>query len=69
MAFETILINAEREQTMPRLLEVAETIATAHRSHIVGLAVLPPSLAPWGHASRKALLISCASTGRSSGRT
>ncbi len=44
MAFETILINAEREQTMPRLLEVAETIATAHRSHIVGLAVLPPSL-------------------------
>lgn len=44
MAFETILINAESEQSLPRLLDVAESIAVRHLALVVGLAVLPPSV-------------------------
>ena len=48
MAFGTILINAESEQSLPRLLGVAEIIAARHLALVVGLAVLPPSGMPAG---------------------
>ncbi|MFM9938113.1 MAG: universal stress protein [Hyphomicrobiaceae bacterium] len=49
MALETLLINADSEHSLPRLLEVAQAIAARHHSHIIGLANLQPSwmLSAW----------------------
>jgi nucleotide-binding universal stress UspA family protein len=49
MAFETILINVDSEQSLSRILHVSQTIPALHASQIVGLAVLPPSSALAGH--------------------
>ena len=54
MAFGTSLINAESEQSLPRLLGVAEIIASRHLALVVGLAVLPPSGMPPGSYSDEA---------------
>lgn len=44
MTIETILINADCEASLPRLLDVARSIASRYHAHIVGLSLLPPSV-------------------------
>jgi nucleotide-binding universal stress UspA family protein len=44
MAFETLLINADSEANVPRLLAVAQFIAARQHTRLVALYVLPPSL-------------------------
>ncbi len=41
MSLETILINADSEQHLPRLIDVTERVAIRDHSHVVGLAALP----------------------------
>lgn len=58
MAFKTILIDADDEQRLPSLLEVAGTIAARYNAHVIGLAVVPqPIRIPIGMPGTPQILI------------
>ena len=46
MSYKTILIHANNERNLPRLLEAATALASRDRSHLIGLSAVPPVFIP-----------------------